>query len=1344
MVLWATLLTVKVWGDGWTPVQGSWEVVGQRLATRTAGEEHWIWAGAPPVRADGRFQARLNMEFRSTPLEYPGRYAGIMFFAGAPTFRFDPAAPGYTIDWIDRQGDRGFRLIRWDRDSVQLLVMGTPDVTEPPKLWQLEVEGEMIRFLADGRLMFEVADGTYRTGYFGVWAYGNNEDIVAEVLSLGPPLEVTNTSDNGAGSLRQAMLDANLWPGPGTISFRLPDPAARLIAPLTPLPIITEPVVLDGSGSPGVVIHGAAAGTGADGLVIRGSNVTVRHLAIDAFAGHGIVLSNATGCVIQNCVVGADPDRPGTSGNGRSGLGIHGGGDNLIGGAPDVGNWIERNGGSGVRIRSANVLVPGFLVQNVSANAPVATLAAAEDALADPNRQTASHVERALTINYTQGSGGRFASDRPFPGFGFEPIDDDFVVEATGVLTIPAGGDWTFGVNSDDGFIGVVGTNVLGCDCVRGATVTLATWQMAAGDYPVRLIYFERAGGAELEFFAAPGRRLAFDDSFRLVGDEVGGGLRVRSAGGHAVRGNVIRANGQLALDLGDDGATANDAGDGDSGPNGLQNFPLLMPYTALSGATVVAGTLNSRSNTTYRLDFYASGECGASGRGEGWSHRGSTVVRTGPTGDVTFQATLLPMPVGSAALAATATDLAGNTSEFSPCAAAAGPGIAGTLGFSNTNPALLNLLNAPGNDGMKSYFVAAATRPPAAPLTATTPEVPAGGRTNTPYQITVTGSPEGIAYAVTPRVSLANGAESYYFNIRTSALVMANGPPVTLDFLECLGVVTVRFVDSAGEPTPVDGGQILVSGAALRRFVIAPGSTQARVYLRGDTVEPLSITVNRGSDPYRDRLTFMLSTNVLTICDGFRTVDMFVPEPGSLGRIEGEADMVGEFELAVDGSDTANLPDSTGLIALNGPFQNQRWAALPGNNATMPSSGAYVISNVAPSTLTPVPAAYAVYAQMYFRTNHAIEYFRSPALGSGSNASLFVGPGQVINLSNLFVIQPGYLRGTVTLQGPPEMPGHPSLFRGMKHASDLDSDLDGIPDLLGSFGVNWTSIAAEGVNRRAPGAAWTAAFGYANADFDGAVQATAGAFQGTYELVLGGLRGQAAYWSPRVLNLRWSHPAGPAAPDYFDNSLTLTDRDNPEVLIAPGQTVTRDVGYCFSEVRLVIQSAASRFYAPEVRATTGGFIGTDYRGRRANYGAALNVAAGPPTRAAEAATRAEVVMFLPQGNYRLLPSVIYTGNNQSRTGLSPIDITVGCQERIIIGDALHQLSVFPGPAGTVSFTLLTEPGRTYQVERATQLNPANWEPIGSPIGGTGDPVTVQQEIAAGEPQAFFRIRFNP
>ena len=53
-----------------------------------------------------------------------------------------------------------------------------------------------------------------------------------------------------------------------------------------------------------------------------------------------------------------------------------------------------------------------------------------------------------------------------------------------------------------------------------------------------------------------------------------------------------------------------NDPGDADTGPNNLQNYPVISTAVADS-ATRVLGTLNSTPNTTFILDFYANDPVG-------------------------------------------------------------------------------------------------------------------------------------------------------------------------------------------------------------------------------------------------------------------------------------------------------------------------------------------------------------------------------------------------------------------------------------------------------------------------------------------------------------------------------------------------------------------------------------------------------------------------------------------------------------------------------------------------------------------------------------------------------------
>ena len=173
---------------------------------------------------------------------------------------------------------------------------------------------------------------------------------------------------------------------------------------------------------------------------------------------------------------------------------------------------------------------PGFAVRNIRGTEGVCSLAMADAVLATPSLQGSVFTSIVPVINFLNGGGaGNFADDTAFPGLSLSGNEDNFVTEATGTITIPQGGNWTFGVSSDDGFRCDIGTNSFSFPSTRGATDTFATFNLGAGEYPVRLVYFECAIGAEVEFFAAPGTNSTFNANFKLVGDTAGGGLAVRS-----------------------------------------------------------------------------------------------------------------------------------------------------------------------------------------------------------------------------------------------------------------------------------------------------------------------------------------------------------------------------------------------------------------------------------------------------------------------------------------------------------------------------------------------------------------------------------------------------------------------------------------------------------------------------------------------------------------------------------------------------------------------------------------------------------------------------------------------
>jgi len=76
---------------------------------------------------------------------------------------------------------------------------------------------------------------------------GNSRHQVVEAATF----TVTNTNDNGLGSLRQAITDANNNPGLDTIDFNIPEAGPHTIQPLSELPNISDSVVIDGFTQPG-------------------------------------------------------------------------------------------------------------------------------------------------------------------------------------------------------------------------------------------------------------------------------------------------------------------------------------------------------------------------------------------------------------------------------------------------------------------------------------------------------------------------------------------------------------------------------------------------------------------------------------------------------------------------------------------------------------------------------------------------------------------------------------------------------------------------------------------------------------------------------------------------------------------------------------------------------------------------------------------------------------------------------------------------------------------------------------------------------------------------------------
>ncbi len=168
---------------------------------------------------------------------------------------------------------------------------------------------------------------------------GNSTAFIDDVLVTRSyeTLVVNHVGDAGDGvcdlaecTLREAIETANGQPGRDRIEFAIPEPDLT-IRPQSPLPPITDPVVIDGFTQPGadtfplkprlIELDGSQAGLG-NGLQIVSGSTTIRGLAIHSFAGDGIEILGPGDNVIEGNFLGTD--RFGTSalGNQEHGIGI--------------------------------------------------------------------------------------------------------------------------------------------------------------------------------------------------------------------------------------------------------------------------------------------------------------------------------------------------------------------------------------------------------------------------------------------------------------------------------------------------------------------------------------------------------------------------------------------------------------------------------------------------------------------------------------------------------------------------------------------------------------------------------------------------------------------------------------------------------------------------------------------------------------------------------------------------------------------------------------------------------------------------------------------------------------
>jgi hypothetical protein len=530
---------------------------------------------------------------------------------------------------------------------------------------------------------------------------------------------VTNTDDDGAGSFRQAITNANTTPNvvvPDQITFAIPGSGPFIISPHSALPALTEAVTIDGYSQTGasqstdilnaddakilIVLDGKHAGSAA-GLLVNADGCTIQGLAIGRFKfsasgaladGSGIAIQGASNTIIQGNFIGTDATGTGPRGNHADGILVTDGTNTQIGGTlPNQRNVICANtGGIDLEGDTSATTVQGNFIGVDAGGIKRLGNTFNGVGLGELNPQFAppSNASGLMVGGTAVGAGNlvcgsqygvdlfRGGSDQTVQGnyIGTNFAGDKHLGNGVGVFmdarTILIGGTDAAARNVISGNVGDGIQIFSDGHTIQGNLIGLAP--DAATPLPNGLgIYVDASfiliGGTDTKGANTITANRTAGVLVLASKDDQGSIYNPENVG---ILGNSIFANKKLGIDLAPlhrkNKVTANDNLDADSGPNGLQNFPVLTSAQLSVGMLTVTGTLNSTASTTFRVEFFTNAKKDKSGFGEGQTFVGSVDVTTDSSGTGTINSAFAVSGTGSAFVTATATDPESNTSEFS------------------------------------------------------------------------------------------------------------------------------------------------------------------------------------------------------------------------------------------------------------------------------------------------------------------------------------------------------------------------------------------------------------------------------------------------------------------------------------------------------------------------------------------------------------------------------------------------------------------------------------------------------------------------------------------------------
>lgn len=368
----------------------------------------------------------------------------------------------------------------------------------------------------------------------------------------------------------------------------------------------------------GTDVNGTQAiGNGVQGIRIRAGANTIRANVISGNRDSGIFLFSTTNNVVQGNLIGLGVFGTNAVSNGRHGISIEQSRSNLIGGAV-MGdrNVISGNNDHGIILYGlttiSNRVIGNYIGTDLAGNTGLANL-----------------------------FGGIYSYSAGTNLIGGAGAGEGNLISGNRESAISIGGA---GANRN-----VVYGNVIGLRANKVNT-------LSNNGYGVE---FVESGNQNIVGGIAPGQGNLIFYRANRAGIAVGN-TTVRNS----IRGNSIWAGSGVPIDIGKDGHTINDGGDGDGDGNGKQNFPALLSAVG-AFRTVITGSISSLPNRQYAVDLFYSSASNSPG-GQAQHYLGSRNVMAGASGFGAFNLILTnSAPIGGY-VSATATDPDGNTSEVS------------------------------------------------------------------------------------------------------------------------------------------------------------------------------------------------------------------------------------------------------------------------------------------------------------------------------------------------------------------------------------------------------------------------------------------------------------------------------------------------------------------------------------------------------------------------------------------------------------------------------------------------------------------------------------------------------